>query len=101
MPNAFLVAGMIAAVVVALALVHLFGRRRDEPVSFADEREETLTRQLAAMVGCSPARALPWVRKEMQIAPNQTDDNLVKRAAYQYRRSQPDATCAVWRNRGR
>jgi hypothetical protein len=97
MPNALVVAGMVAAVVLALGLMHFVGRRREEPVSFASEREEQLTRKLAATLGCSPARALPWLRKELQIAPDQTDENLLKRAAYHYRRSQPDAPCPVWR----
>jgi hypothetical protein len=97
MPNALVVAGMVAVVVVALGLVRLVGRRREEPVGFAGEREEQLTRKLAAMLGCPLAQALPWLRKELRIAPDQTDDNLLKRAAYHYRRDQPDAPCPVWR----
>ena len=64
---------------------------------FASEREERLTKQLAATVGCSPAQAHVWLSKELAIAPDQTDENLLKRAAYHYRRNQPDAPCPVWR----
>jgi hypothetical protein len=97
MPNALVVAGMIAVVALALGLAHFVGRRRQEPVRFANEREERLTKKLAATVGCSPVQAHPWLRKELEIAPDQTDDNLLKRAAYHYRRNQPDAPCPVWR----
>ena len=97
MPNALVVAGMIAAVVLALGLAHFVARRREEPVKFGSEREERLTKKLAALVGCSPAQAHPWLCKELEIAPDQTDDNLLKRAAYHYRRNQPDAACPVWR----
>jgi hypothetical protein len=103
MPNAYLVAGLVAAVLFTLGLfglAHFLGRRGDEPVQFANDREERLTRRVAEMLRCSLAQALPWLRKELQIAPDQTDDHLVNRAAYHYRRSQPDEPMMVWRDCG-
>ncbi len=75
-----------------------FGRR-SPPVGYADEREERLTMAVARMVGCHPARALPVVRREVELAPNQTDEVLIKRAAYHYRQDQPTVTCQTYRDR--
>ncbi|HVL15765.1 MAG TPA: hypothetical protein VM529_24550 [Gemmata sp.] len=97
MSNAFVVAGMLAVVLVALGLARLAARRREEPVDYANEREERLTRRLAATLGCTAAGAHLWLRKELEISPDQTDDNLLKRAAYHFRRDQPDAPCPTWR----
>ena len=97
MPSAFVVAGTIGVVVIALGLAHFVGRRREEPVTFASAREERLTKRLAGMLACSLAQAHPWLCKELRIAPDQTDENILKRAAYHFRRNQPDAPCPVWR----
>ena len=97
MSNAFVVAGVVAAVLLALGLAQFKARRREEPVAYANEREERLTRRLAATLGCSDASAHPWLRKELEIAPDQTDYNLLKRAAYHFRRDQPDVPCPTWR----
>ena len=88
----------VAAIVGFGILLYLcLGRER--PVEFADEREERLTRALSRMVGCDLAGALPWVRQEIQIAPSQSDDALLKRAAYHYRREVPDRPCPLYRDR--
>jgi hypothetical protein len=80
-----------------------FFRRRPQPRSFtfADSREERLTRQVAQAVGCSIDQALPAVRHEIDLSPNQTDETLVKRAAYHYRQNQPVTSCHVYRDRAR
>jgi hypothetical protein len=72
--------------------------RRPRPVVFADSREERLTRQMAKLVGCSLAQAHPAVRREIDLAPNQADETLVKRAAYHYRQELPDKACPVYRD---
>jgi hypothetical protein len=59
--------------------------RRHRPVVYANPREEQLTRTVARRVGCSPAEALPAVRREVEIAPGQSDETLIKRAAYHCR----------------
>jgi hypothetical protein len=66
-------------------------------LTFADEREERLTRRLAREVGCPLAAGLPAVRRELELAPSLPDDTLVKRAVYHYRREMPDAPCPVFR----
>jgi hypothetical protein len=100
MSNVWVAAAIVAGVVLALALAQLVGRRREEPVAFADEREERLTNQLAATLGCSPAQALPSLRQELHLAPGQSDETLLKRAAYHFRRNMPEGTtCGVWRDR--
>jgi hypothetical protein len=99
MSNVWLVAAVVAGVVLALALARSAGRRREEPVAFADEREERLTNQLAATLGCSAAQALPSMRQELRLAPGQSDETLLKRAAYHYRQNLPEGTCGVWRDR--
>jgi len=81
-----------------LAMLYL-RTRRDEPVVFADQREESLTRQLAHTVGCSLPQALAFVRREFDFAPAQSDDTLLKRAAYHYRQELPEKTCQVYRDR--
>jgi hypothetical protein len=76
-----------------------FGRRRPRPVNYADEREERLTLAVARMAGCSPARALPAVRREVELSPTQADEVLIKRAAYHYRQDRPTFTCQTYRDR--
>jgi hypothetical protein len=89
-----LAAGGLLAVGLALALT-----RRREVVAFADEREERLARRVARAVGCSPAQALPAVRRELGFAPHQSDDTLVKRAVYHYRRDIPESSCPIYPDR--
>ncbi|HSQ57994.1 MAG TPA: hypothetical protein VLM40_19880 [Gemmata sp.] len=101
MANFYVVAGLVSAVALGLGLAHFVVRRRGPRVAFANDREERLTRQFAEMVGCSLADAHPWIRKEIQIAPDQVDDKILKRAEYHYRRSQPDEPWRVWGERQR
>ena len=81
-PPEYWVPLLICGLVGGLAGWYWFGRPR--PVSYADEREERLTLAVARTVGCHPARALPAVRREIELSPNQPDDVLIKRAAYHY-----------------
>jgi hypothetical protein len=88
------------AAVLAAGLFLLNSRRREAPVAFADAREEALTLKLAALVRCTPAEALPAVRKELELGPNQTDETILKRAAYHYRQALPEkSSCQVFRDR--
>src|SRR4051794_39730547 len=74
--------GLVAGVLFVAGLVVWALRPGAAPVAFADEREERLTRKLAALVGCPLGHALPSVRQEIRIAPDQSDETLLKRAAY-------------------
>lgn len=103
MPDVWIMAAVAAAVVSVLGLTVWTWRRKgptaDAPGTGADEREDRLARRLARAVGCSVAQALPAVRRELQIAPDQADQTLLKRAEYHYRRDLPDAPCPVFRDR--
>ena len=91
---------LIGAVVAVAALLGLYLRApRPQPVVFADPREEKLAVAVARQVGCSPADALPAVRREIDIAPDKPDETLVKRAVYHYRMNAPEKTCSAWRDR--
>ena len=89
----------------ALIGMYLFRpRRRPEappPPLFADGREERVTRLVARAVGCPVELALPAVRHEIDLAPHQSDDVLVKRAAYHYRQNLPETAGPVYRDRAR
>ena len=89
-------AAIVAAAVAAAGLY--FVTRRPRAAVFADPREERLTRKLAITVGCSLEQALPAVRREIEIAPNQTEETLIKRAAYHYRQELSEAACRVYRD---
>jgi hypothetical protein len=67
--------------------------RRLKPVAYADPREERLTLALARVVGCPPREALEAVRREIDLAPGQSDETLIKRAAYHYRQDLPEKSC--------
>jgi len=90
---------LVAAVGAVLVGLYLRPRRQPEPPVFADEREERLARAVARAVGCPPAEALPAVRREIEYSPGQSDETLLKRAAYHFRRNMPEGTCGVWRDR--
>jgi len=87
------------AVVAGLAVLRILLVQRTPVVEFADDREERLTHRLAEVVGCTPEEALPAVRRELEIAPGQSDETIIKRAAYHYRRAAPEKTCQVYRDR--
>lgn len=97
MPDVWVIAVATAAVVAAG--IYLVIGRRAAPVVFASEREEQLARRLARMVGCAVGAAVPSVRTELRIAPDQTDETLLKRAAYHYRQNLPERTCGGYRDR--
>ena len=88
---------LIAATALAAAGVYLLSQS-SKPVRFANPREERLTRKLARVVGCSLDQALPAVQREVKIAPNQSDETLIKRAAYHYQQELPEKVCQVYRD---
>jgi hypothetical protein len=100
MPDPGTTVGIAAAVVGVAGLGVFLLRPRPRQVDFASGREEELTRRLAGKLRCELAHALPPVRAELQIAPDQTDETILKRAEYHYRRNLPDTPCGVWRDRG-
>jgi hypothetical protein len=86
--------------IVGVGLYFLFGR--GETVVFNDEREEQLTKQLADRLGCSWGIALGFVRREIELAPKESDQTILKRAEYHYRRNLPESgLCGTYRNRTR
>lgn len=89
------------AIAGAVGIVAIFyvRTRREVPFVFKDPREEALTRGLAKMVGCSLGQALTFVQREIDFAPTQSDDTILKRAAYHYRQELPEKTCQVYRER--
>jgi hypothetical protein len=97
MPDIWLL--LVIAVIAAIAAGSYLVTRRPKPLVYLSPREQRLTGAMARVVGCSLAQALPAVRRELEIAPNQSDETLVKRAAYHYRQELPAATCQVYRDR--
>ena len=99
MPEPWMLAlGVLVGVVAGVGL-YLVGRRADG-VTFADEREERLTRKLARRLGCSLGAALAFVRREVELAPSLPDDTILKRATYHYQQSLPEpGPCRVYRDR--
>jgi hypothetical protein len=101
-PDTWVIAAA-AALPLALGLYRLARRpKRDpvaEPAATGDEREERLARRVAREVGCTPAQALPAVRREIGLAPHQPDATILKRATYHYRRELPERACAAYRDR--
>jgi hypothetical protein len=87
----------IALIVFGAAGLYLLSRRPVRVV-YANPREEQLTFKLARLVGCSPAEALSAVRREVEMAPNQSDETLLKRAAYHYRQELPERTGQVYQD---
>lgn len=91
--------GVLLGVVIGLCLYLTFGRR-EGPVTFASARERRLSLRLAAEVGCPLEVAHDYVRRELELAPSQPDDTILKRAAYHYRRNLPEpGTCRTFRDR--
>src|SRR5205823_5871873 len=97
MPDPWLSLTITAAAFAAAGLYLL--TRRPRPVVYANPREERLTRKLAQVVGCSLAQALPAVRREVDLAPKQSDETLLKRAAYHYRQELPETSGQVYRDK--
>ena len=88
-----------ACALFGLIAARILFARRPEVLAFADDREERLTRRLSKAVGCSPEAALPAVRQEIELAPGQSDETILKRATYHYQREAPEKTCSVFRDR--
>jgi len=66
-----------------------------------DGRDGQLAVRMARTVGCTPAEALPAVRHELDLSPGQTDDVILKRAAYHYRNALPERPRVCYRDRAR
>jgi hypothetical protein len=100
MPEDWVLA-LIAFVGVGAALgVYIGFGGRGPAVRFANEREERLTRRLVGQLGCPLPTAHAAVRRELGIAPTESDETILKRAAYHYLRNQPEpGACGVYRDR--
>lgn len=91
--------GAIALLAASAVLFRAFAERGAK-LTFANEREEQLARKLADQLNCPLGAALAAVRRELDIAPNQSDETILKRAAYHYRQSQPEpGPCRTYRDR--
>jgi hypothetical protein len=73
--------------------------RKPERVAFADGREERLSHRLADALGCSLVEAQQAIQREVRIAPDQTDETILKRARYHHQRESPERPCGVYRDR--
>ena len=89
---------VLIAVALTAAGYFLFPRRSAAPPTFADEREERLTDEVARILGCPVEAALPAVRREIEMSPGQSDETLIKRAVYHYRQELPESTCRSYRD---
>ena len=104
MSEPWIFVGVAAAVAVGLGLaVRALRPRATESACelLPEGREGELAARLAGTVGCTPFEALPAVRHELDLAPGQTDDVLLKRAAYHYRMNLPERPPAAYRDRVR
>jgi hypothetical protein len=72
-----------------ILLARLRKRRERNQPKYENEREEQLTRRVAAQARCSLGAALESVRQELGYSPQQSDDVLVKRAVYHYNQAHP------------
>ena len=78
--------------VLVLAIGFWVGRRaiqKPRKVMFADEREETLAKRVAARAKSSLADALVSVRQELAFGSQASDETIIKRAVYHYQRADP------------
>lgn len=105
MSDLWIVVGVGAAAALGLGLAVRALRTRG-PASptcdlVPDGRDGQLAVRMARTVGCTPAEALPAVRHELDLSPGQTDDVILKRAAYHYRNALPERPRAAYRDRAR
>ena len=104
MSEPWIFVGVAAVVIAGLGLAVRARRPRPtEPTCelLPEGREGELAARLARTVGCTPMEALPAVRHELDLAPGQTDDVLLKRAAYHYRMNLPERSPAAYRDKVR
>ena len=100
MPEDWMIALAVLVGVVAGAGLYSSRGRRGAGVAFANKRDERLTRKLAGQLDCPPGAALEAVRRELEIAPQQPDETILKRAAYHYRQNLPEpGPCRAYRDR--
>jgi len=104
MSDLWIVVGVAAAVALGLGLVARARRANGTGPAcdlVPDGRDGRLAARMARTVGCTPADALPAVRHELDLSPGQTDDVILKRAAYHYRNALPERPRAGYRDRAR
>jgi hypothetical protein len=104
MADPWIITIVAAFAVLALVLVvrTLRSTRSNSACSLLPEgREGELAVRLAKMVGCVPMQALAAVRQELDLAPSQSDDVILKRAAYHYRNAIPERRGAIYRDKVR
>lgn len=103
MSELWIIGGLAAVAALGLGLAGW--ARRPRPTTtcelLPEGRDGQLAVRLARMVGCSPFEALPAVRHELDLAPTQADDVILKRAAYHYRTNLPERPPAIYRDRVR
>jgi hypothetical protein len=103
MPELWIIAGVVIVAGVGLA-IRLNRSRPAEPTEcefVPAGRDGDLAVQLAKIVGCTPLLALDAVRHELDLAPTQTDEVILKRAAYHYRNNLPEREQPRYRDKVR
>lgn len=99
MPELLILAGVVGVLGLGLVLRAVRIREPESPCPFVPEgREGDLAVRLAKMVGCAPPRALAAVRHELDLAPTQSDEVILKRAAYHYRNGLPERERPAYRD---
>ncbi len=64
--------------------------RKPRGAMFANEREETLAKRVAARAKSSLADALVAVRQELAFGSEVPDETIIKRAVYHHQRANPE-----------
>jgi len=102
MPELWIVAGLAVLVGIGLAVRVMRAQPEAPACEYVPEgREGELAVRLAKIVGCTPLRALPSVRQELDLAPAADDDVILKRAAYHYRNALPEREPPAYRDKVR
>src|SRR4051794_31616480 len=104
MTEAWITIAVAATIVLGLGLALRFMRAKEDGSACSllpEGREGDLAVRLAGMVGCVPMQALAAVRHELDLAPSQNDEVILKRAAYHYCNALPERRGAIYRDKVR
>src|SRR5262245_29367413 len=88
MSNEAVLSAIIVGALAGIAFHLLF--RRPRAAAFTTSRGERLARRVCEIAGCALNESQQAVQRELDIAPTQSDEVIVKRAVYHYRRDLPE-----------